>query len=70
MPGGRNQYGACALRYELCCNLKAGDLRRVVMEDWKLLVDRMEVRKDQSYLHHNGKPVVYVWGVGINDGEV
>jgi len=65
---GANRYGRVwALRYELDVSLKPGDLRRVVMEDWKLLVDRMEIRKDKAYLHHNGKPVVYLWGIGIND---
>ena len=65
---GANQYGrAWALRYEFPVNLKPGDLRRVVLEDWKLLVDRMEIRKDKAYLHHNGKPVVYLWGIGIKD---
>src|SRR5262249_19117802 len=43
-----------------------------VIEDWKLLVDRMGLGKDPSdhaYLHHNGKPVVAVWGIGFNDGR-
>lgn len=29
----------------------------------------MKIRKDPAYLHHNGKPVVAVWGIGFKDRE-
>ena len=29
-----------------------------MMDDWKLLVDRMQITRDPAYLHHAGKPVV------------
>ena len=40
-----------------------------VIEDIKLLVDKMGLAKDpadKAYLHHNGKPVIAIWGVGFN----
>jgi hypothetical protein len=40
-----------------------------VMDDWKALVDHMQVTKDPAYLHHAGKPVVAVWGFGFSDGR-
>jgi hypothetical protein len=40
-----------------------------VMDDWKLLVDRMQITNDPAYLHHGGKPVVTVWGLGFSDGR-
>src|SRR5438045_8601573 len=51
--------------------LPAGGTDRVI-EDWKLLVDRMRVgrdKADKAYLRHGGKPVVAVWGIGFNDGR-
>jgi hypothetical protein len=30
--------------------------------DWKHLVDERKVTADKNYLHHNGRPVLFVWG--------
>jgi hypothetical protein len=38
-----------------------------VMDDWRNLRTRMKLCDDPAYLHHRGKPVVTVWGVGFND---
>lgn len=38
-----------------------------VMEDWKRLRTNMRICDDAAYMHHRGKPVVTVWGVGFND---
>jgi hypothetical protein len=66
---GANRSGRCyALMYDLS-GLPEGGVRHVV-EDWKLLVDRMRLGrdpKDAAYLRHKGKPVVAVWGIGFND---
>jgi hypothetical protein len=63
---GANLYGRTyAVMYDLS-GMKGGQMQRVI-EDWKLLVDRMQITKDPAYLHHNGKPVVAVWGFGFND---
>jgi hypothetical protein len=66
---GANRHGRCyAVMYDLS-GLPAGGVRHVV-EDWKLLVDRMRLgrdAKDAAYLRHGGRPVVAVWGVGFND---
>jgi hypothetical protein len=39
----------------------------MVMNDWKFLCDKVKVREDSRYLHHQGKPVVLLWGLGFKD---
>ena len=39
----------------------------IVMNDWKFLCDKVKVREDSRYLHHQGKPVVLLWGLGFKD---
>jgi len=39
----------------------------IVMNDWKFLCDKVKVRDDSRYLHHQGKPVVLLWGLGFAD---
>jgi len=51
--------------------LPEGQMDRVI-DDWKSLVDRLHVgrdERDRAYLHEDGRPVVAVWGVGFNDGR-
>ena len=65
---GANKYGRTyAVMYDLS-GMRAGQMGKV-MEDWKLLIDKMQITKDPAYLHHNGKPVVAVWGFGFSDGR-
>lgn len=68
---GANRHGrAYAVMYDLS-GLRAGQVQQVV-DDWKMLVDRMRVGRDggdQAYLHHRGRPVVAIWGIGFNDGR-
>lgn len=66
VQAGANKYGRTwAMMYDLT-SLKPGEIEKVVMEDWKRLVDHMEITKDKAYLHHKSKPVVAVWGVGFS----
>ena len=61
---------AIAVMYDLS-GLRPGedDCSRVI-EDWKRLVDDIKVKnfgEKQTYLHHNGKPLVAIWGLGFPD---
>lgn len=61
---------AIAVMYDLS-GLQPGrdDCSRVI-EDWKHLVDNLKVKdfgNKQTYLHHKGKPLVTIWGVGFPD---
>jgi hypothetical protein len=68
---GANEQGRTyAVMYDLS-GLRAGQIERAI-DDWKLLVDRMRLGRDEAdkaYLHHRGRPVVAVWGIGFNDGR-
>jgi hypothetical protein len=35
--------------------------------DWKYLVDKLKVTESPTYLHHNGLPVLAIWGLGFDD---
>lgn len=49
-----------AIGYDLS-GTPAGRVYDELARDWKTLVDR-KVTQDERYLHHGGKPVVFVWG--------
>ena len=67
VQSGANIHGRTwANMYDLS-GLKKGQIRSVIMKDWKMLVDKMKILEDKSYLHHNGKPVISIWGVGFGD---
>lgn len=53
------------LMYDLS-GLKDGDADRVIA-DFKALVDRAKFTRDPRYIHHDGKPVVAVWGIGFGN---
>ncbi len=36
-------------------------------DDWRYLVDTVKVSSHPNYLHHRGKPVLSVWGMGLSD---
>lgn len=36
-------------------------------KDWKYMVDVMKVTESPAYLHHNGKPVLAIWGLGFTE---
>lgn len=65
-----NAEGRCwALMYDLS-GKSDETLETEVLADWKRLVETRNIGKnpaDRAYLHHNGKPVVAVWGVGFSD---
>jgi hypothetical protein len=51
--------------YAVCYDLTGAPKDRLydlLAADWKRLVDEQKVTRDGRYLHHNGKPVVFVWG--------
>ena len=45
------------------------DQMHLLEDDWKELRDIAKITKDPAYLHHKGKPLVAIWGIGFNDGR-
>lgn len=54
-----------AMMYDLS-GLPKGGVGRI-HGDWKRLRKDRRITEDSGYLHHRGKPVVAVWGVGFQD---
>jgi len=40
--------------------------KKDLIKDWMFLVDSLNVTKGKSYLHHNGKPLLAIWGLGFD----
>lgn len=61
---------AIAVMYDLSGLGGSGEDCSSIIDDWKYLVDSLKVtnqRGTKTYLHHNGKPVVTIWGIGFPD---
>jgi hypothetical protein len=63
---GANRYGRTyAVMYDITS--MPDDQIITVFDDWEILCEKMHITRDSSYQHHNGKPLVAIWGVGFND---
>jgi hypothetical protein len=63
---GANREGrAYAVMYDLS-GLREGGVAQVI-DDWRTLREHMKIGDDASYLQHEGKPLVAVWGIGFGD---
>jgi hypothetical protein len=40
---------------------------QILQDDWKYLIDNLKVTANPRYQFHNGKPLVSVWGMGLNE---
>jgi hypothetical protein len=61
---------AIAVMYDLSGLPGNGEDCSAIINDWKYLVDQLKVTNqdgEKTYLHHRGKPVVVIWGVGFPD---
>ena len=61
---------AICIMYDLS-GCKSSDME-FLEQDWKELQEKFELfdlKKNPTYLHHNSKPLLSVWGVGFNDGR-
>ncbi len=66
VQAGAQAHGrAFSIMYDLS-GIRHGEMP-MVMDDWRGICDRLGVLKDPHYLHHEGKPLVAVWGVGFKN---
>jgi hypothetical protein len=66
---GAEQYGRVfAIEYDTSMSM-ADEAKLVdwLETDWKYMVDALKVTESPQYLHHRGKPVLFVWGLGFSD---
>lgn len=57
-----------AIEYDISGG-KPDTFAQQLQDDWKYLVDTVKVTAHANYLHHKGKPVLSVWGMGLSDGK-
>lgn len=70
MESANRHSRAICVMYDLS-GMHAGD-EEILIKDIKELAERHSLFNhddNPSYLYHNGKPLVTVWGVGFNDGR-
>jgi hypothetical protein len=64
---GAEKYGRTfAIEYDI----SGGDpatFVQTIRDDWQYLVDELKITSSPSYQHHNGKPLVSVWGMGLDE---
>lgn len=64
---GAEAYGRVfAVMYDTS-GMKTSTFVNILEKDWKYMVDVMKVTESPSYLHHNGKPVLAIWGLGFTE---
>ena len=57
-----------AIEYDISGG-KPQTFAQTLKDDWTYLVDELKITAEPNYQRHNGKPVLSVWGMGLNDGN-
>jgi hypothetical protein len=56
-----------AIEYDIS-GAKAETFVQALKDDWVYLVDELKITEHPNYQRHNGRPVVSIWGMGLDDG--
>lgn len=70
LAAASKQERAIGVMYDLSGLKTSGEDCSVLIDDWKYLVDSLHVTNlpgTQTYVFHNGKPLVTIWGLGFPD---
>jgi len=65
MAAARRYGRVFALEYDIS-GANPATLLATMQDDWKYLVETLELTAQPGYLRHNGRPVLGVWGIGLN----
>jgi len=64
---GAQAYGRVfAVMYDTS-GMDSSNFVSILEDDWKFMVDTLQVTASPSYLHQNGKPVLAIWGLGFTE---
>jgi hypothetical protein len=64
---GAEKYGRTFVTMYDITTGKEATIVQDIINDWKHLVDDEHITKSKQYLHHRGRPLVAIWGFGVNN---
>jgi hypothetical protein len=64
----KNHKRLWTMMYDLT-GLNKGDIAKYVIPDFKNMIDQRKFKDHPTLMHHNGKPLISIWGIGFNDGR-
>ena len=66
MEGAEEHGRVFAIMYDISNTFEEGEqLPQIIQQDWQFLVNELGLTDSPNYLHHDGKPVVGLWGFGF-----
>jgi hypothetical protein len=65
LQAARHHGRAIAIEYDVT-GASPKNFFETMREDWEYLVNQLQVTSHPCYLHHRGKPVLSVWGIGFS----
>jgi hypothetical protein len=64
---GAEAYGRVfAIMYDTS-GMSSSTFVTMIENDWRYMVDTLKVTESTSYLHHHGRPIVAIWGLGFTE---
>jgi hypothetical protein len=68
LQAARHHGRAIAIEYDIT-GASPENFFDLMREDWKYLVTELKVTAHPCYLHHRGKPLLSVWGMGLSESR-
>src|SRR5258707_12045483 len=68
MAGAKESGRTFAIEYDISGG-HPETFAQTLKDDWVYLVDELKVTSHPNYQRHNKKPVLSIWGMGLNDGN-